>query len=200
MILCVASITMNASIVVMPIYLQDILGYSTTISAIILALGPFCVFLFVPVIGKLYNRINAKRLLYVLMLIGSVSMLIHHQMNLTTTAIYAAIAVLVRDLGVGSLSMPATNMGMQDLPLEMSSHASATSSWLRQCVVSLAIGLINTFLTMRTSFYMDSNVSITEQVLQYNTSYTMAMQDLFLIVIVVTIFGLFAISRMKYQR
>lgn len=199
-ILCVASITMNASIVVMPIYLQDILGYSTTISAIILALGPFCVFLFVPVIGKLYNRINAKRLLYVLMLIGSVSMLIHHQMNLTTTAIYAAIAVLVRDLGVGSLSMPATNMGMQDLPLEMSSHASATSSWLRQCVVSLAIGLINTFLTMRTSFYMDSNVSITEQVLQYNTSYTMAMQDLFLIVIVVTIFGLFAISRMKYQR
>ena len=200
LILCVAQIAMNASIVVMPIYLQNILGYSTTVSAIILALGPLCVFFFVPFIGKLYHRIHAKRLLYCLMIFGCCSMLVHRQLSLTSTALFAAIAVLIRDLGVGSLSMPATNMGMQGLPVELSSHASATSSWLRQCIVSLAIGLINTFLTFRTNFFCIKNASILDITLQYNTSYVMAMHDLFLIIIGVIIFGLFAISRMHYQK
>lgn len=199
-ILCIAQITMNASIVIMPIYLQDILGYSTTISAIILALGPLCIFFLVPIIGKLYDRINAKGLLYILILIGCVSMLIHRQLDLTTTAVFAAVAVLIRDLGVGAISMPVTNMGMQELPAEISSHASATSSWVRQCVVSLAIGLINTFLTIRTAYYTAQNAAITDSVLQYNTSYTMAMQDLFTVVTAITLFGLFAVSRMNYQR
>lgn len=199
-ILCVAQIVMNSSIVVMPIYLQDVLGYSTTIAAIILALGPLCVFFFVPVIGKLYDRINAKYLLYVLMAVGGAAMLIHRELDLTSTALFAAVAVLVRDMGVGSLSMPATNMGMQDLPAAVSSHASATSSWVRQCVVSLAIGLINTFLTMRTTSYMAQNASILDETLHYNTSYVMAMHDLFTVVLGVILFGLFAISRMKYKR
>lgn len=199
-ILCVAQITMNASIVVMPIYLQNVLGYSTTISAIILALGPLCVFFFVPIIGKLYDRIDAKKLIYVLMLVGTLSMVLHAQLSLTSVALYGAIVVLVRDLGVGSLSMPTTNMGMQGLPVELSSHASATSSWVRQCVVSLGIGLINTFLTMRTVTHMEENAGIADAALQYNTSYVAAMHDLFYVIILVTMFGLFAISRMKYER
>lgn len=199
-ILCMAQITMNASILVMPIYLQDVLGYSTTVSAIALALGPLCVFFFVPVIGKLYDRINAKVLLYVLFLIGAASMLYHSRLGLGGTALMVAIAVLIRDMGVGALSMPATNMGMQDIPIEVSSHASATSSWIRQCAVALAIGLINTFITMRTQTYMVMNEAITDATLRYNTSYVTAMHDLFLLVIGVTLFGLFAVSRMRYQR
>lgn len=199
-ILCLAQVTMNASILVMPIYLQDILGYSTTVSAIALALGPLCVFFFVPIIGKLYDRINAKALLYVFFLVGAASMFYHSQLGLGSTAFMVAIAVLVRDMGVGAMSMPATNMGMQDVPVEVSSHASATSSWIRQCVVALAIGLINTFITMRTQMYMVANESIADATLQYNTSYVMAMHDLFLLVIGVTIFGLFAVSRMQYKK
>ena len=199
-ILCLAHITMNASILVMSIYLQDILGYRTTVSAIALALGPMCVFFFVPVIGKLYDKINAKLLLYVLFLVGAASMVFHSSLGLGGTALMVAIAVLIRDMGVGAMSMPATNMGMQDIPVEVSSHASATNSWIRQCVVALAIGLINTFITMRTQFYMIANATIVDAQLQYNTSYVMAMHDLFLLVVGVTIFGLFAVSRMKYKK
>lgn len=199
-ILCLAQITMNASILVMPIYLQDILGYSTTVSAIALALGPICIFFLIPVIGKMYDRINAKLLLYILFLVGAASMLFHSQLGLNGTAFMVSIAVLIRDMGVGALSMPATNMGMQGMPVKVSSHASATNSWIRQCVVALAIGLINTFLTMRTQFYMTANTAIVDVQLQYNTSYVMAMHDLFLLVIGVTLFGLFAVSRMRYHQ
>lgn len=198
--LCVAQITMNASILVMPIYLQDILGYTTTVSAIILALGPFCVFLVVPIIGKLYDHLNAKILLYILFGIGCCAMLVHRQLDLTSTALFAAVAVLIRDLGVGAVSMPATNMGMHDLPVEVSNHASATNSWLRQCAVSLAIGLINTFITIRTNWHLSQTAHITDATLQYNTSYVMAMHDLFGVILLVTLFGIFAISRMHYQK
>ena len=200
MILCVAQIVMNASILVMPIYLQDILGYSTTVSAIALALGPFCVFLFVPIIGKLYDRINAQYLLYALFFVGACSMVVHMQLGLQGTAVLAAIAVLIRDMGVGAMSMPATNMGMQGLPVEISSHASATNSWVRQCVVSLAIGLINTFLAIRTEYYMGQNAATIDGQLQYHTSYIMAMHDLFFIILFVVLIGVFAVSRMDYVK
>ncbi len=199
-ILCIAQITMNASILVMPIYLQDVLGYSTIISAIILALGPLCVFLIVPIIGKLYDRIHAKFLLYVLFGIGCCSMLVHRQLDLKSAALSVAIAVLIRDLGVGAVSMPATNMGMVGLPVEISSHASAANSWLRQCAVALAIGLINTFITMRTELHLSANAYIADATLQYNTSFVMAMHDLFGIILLVTLFGIFAVSRMHYSR
>ena len=67
-------------------------------------------------------------------------------------------------------------------------------------MVALAIGLINTFITMRTQMYMVANEYIADATLQYNTSYVMAMHDLFLLVIGVTLFGLFAVSQMHYQR
>ncbi len=199
-LLCVAQITMNASILVMPIYLQDILGYSTTMAAVILALGPLCVFFFVPVIGQLYHRINAKMLLYILFSVGCFSMLVHRQLDLTSTALFAAIAVLIRDLGVGSVTMPATNMGMEGMPLNVSSHASATSSWIRQCVVSLAIGLINTLITARTQYHLEQQPITTNAELSYNASYILAMHDLFGIIIFVAFLGLFAVSRMNTQK
>lgn len=127
-------------------------------------------------------------------------MLVHRQLDLKSAALSVAIAVLIRDLGVGAVSMPATNMGMAGLPVEISSHASAANSWLRQCAVALAIGLINTFITMRTELHLSANAYITDATLQYDTSFVMAMHDLFSIILLVTLFGIFAVSRMHYSR
>ena len=91
-------------------------------------------------------------------------------------------------------------MGMEGMPLNVSSHASATSSWIRQCVVSLAIGLINTLITARTQYHLEQQPITTNAELSYNASYILAMHDLFGIIIFVAFLGLFAVSRMNTQK
>lgn len=197
-ILCSAQIVMNSSIVVMPLFLQDYLGYSTTASALILALGPLLIFLVVPFIGKYYHRLNGHYLLWGLMAIAAVAMWMHHQMNLTTSGMFVALAVMARDLGAGATSMPATNMGMADIPTKLINHASATSSWVRQCLVSLAIGLINTFLAVRSQVHLGQSGLITEQGQQL--SYVAAMQELYLLMLVVVVVGFIAVKMLPVRQ
>ena len=64
----------------------------------------------------------------------------------------------------------------------------------------LAIGLINTFITMRTELHLSANAYIADATLQYNTSFVMAMHDLFGIILLVTLFGIFAVSRMHIAK
>lgn len=149
-VLTIASVCMNLSIVVLPIYLQDIMGYSTTISALIMLPGPLMIFFLVPLIGKYYDRLNAKLLLICCLSVGIVSMLMLHSLTLTTAGLFVLFTVVVRDLGLASLSMPCTNLGMTVIPTAYTSHAAAVNSWVRQCGSSFAIGLINTFLVLRT--------------------------------------------------
>lgn len=196
-ILCSAQVLMNSSIVVMPIYLQDLLGYSTTAAALILAVGPLLIFLIVPFIGKYYHRLNAHYLLYGMMAIAGGAMWMHHQMNLSTAGLYVLLAIVVRDLGAGATSMPATNMGMVDIPEQLINHASAASSWVRQCVVSLAIGLINTFLALRTQFYLEQGAPGVQGI--YSESYVSAMQELYLVMFLVVAVGLAAVWLLPQQ-
>lgn len=110
-VLTIASVCMNLSIVVLPIYLQDIMGYSTTISALIMLPGPLMIFFLVPLIGKYYDRLNAKLLLICCLSVGIVSMLMLHSLTLTTAGLFVLFTVVVRDLGLASLSMPCIQSG-----------------------------------------------------------------------------------------
>lgn len=198
-IITVASACMNLSIVVLPIYLQDIMQYSTTVSALLMLPGPLIIFFMVPILGKFYDRFNPKVLLAALLTIGVIAMFMLRQLSLTTTALFVVLTVIARDMGFASVNMPATNVGMTVIPKAYTNHASAVSSWIRQCVISLWIGLINTFLALRTRYYL-SMAQGSNDVLLYNESYVHAMQDMASIGFVLVAVALFAVSRLKVTR
>lgn len=202
-VLTIASVCMNLSIVVLPIYLQDIMGYSTTISALIMLPGPLMIFFLVPLIGKYYDRLNAKLLLICCLSVGIVSMLMLHSLTLTTAGLFVLFTVVVRDLGLASLSMPCTNLGMTVIPTAYTSHAAAVNSWVRQCGSSFAIGLINTFLVLRTDQHIQKMTALdplTDTASVYNACYVLSINDLALIGIGFILFGIFAVTRIKASR
>lgn len=194
-LMCIGSIFINASNNVIPIFLQDIRGFSTTQAALMMLPAPLVIMFIVPLMGKHYDRIGPQKMLTAVLCVGIIACLANGMIGLESSVIFIVIALILRDMGAGTFNMPATNMGMQAVPVQYSTHAAAMTSWARQCVVSLAIGLVNTFQTARTRYYMDTATHGS-----YNQCYADAMSDLFHIIILCYLVGFVAVYFSKSRK
>ena len=194
-LMCIGSIFINASNNVIPIFLQDIRGFSTTQAALMMLPAPLVIMFIVPLMGKYYDRIGPQKMLTAVLCVGIIACLANGMIGLESSVIFIVIALILRDIGAGTFNMPATNMGMQAVPVQYSTHAAAMTSWARQCVVSLAIGLVNTFQTARTRYYMDTAAHGS-----YNQCYADAMSDLFHIIILCYLVGFVAVYFSKSRK
>ena len=194
-LMCIGSIFINASNNVIPIFLQDIRGFSTTQAALMMLPAPLVIMFIVPLMGKYYDRIGPQKMLTAVLCVGIIACLANGMIGLESSVIFIVIALILRDMGAGTFNMPATNMGMQAVPVQYSTHAAAMTSWARQCVVSLAIGLVNTFQTARTKYYVSTNVHG-----DYNHCYADAMSDLFHIIILCYLVGFVAVYFSKSRK
>ena len=194
-LMCIGSIFINASNNVIPIFLQDIRGFSTTQAALMMLPAPLVIMFIVPLMGKYYDRIGPQKMLTAVLCVGIIACLANGMIGLESSVIFIVIALILRDMGAGTFNMPATNMGMQAVPVQYSTHAAAMTSWARQCVVSLAIGLVNTFQTARTRYYMDTAAHGS-----YNQCYADAMSDLFHIIILCYLVGFGAVYFSKSRK
>ena len=194
-LMCIGSIFINASNNVIPIFLQDIRGFSTTQAALMMLPAPLVIMFIVPLMGKYYDRIGPQKMLTAVLCVGIIACLANGMIGLESSVIFIVIALILRDMGAGTFNMPATNMGMQAVPVQYSTHAAAMTSWARQCIVSLAIGLVNTFQTARTKYYVSTDVHG-----DYNHCYADAMSDLFHIIILCYLVGFVAVYFSKSRK
>lgn len=194
-LLCIGSIFINASNNVIPIFLQDIRGFSTTQAALMMLPAPLVIMFVVPLMGKYYDRIGPQKMLTAVLCVGIVACLANGMIGMESSVLFIVFALILRDMGAGTFNMPATNMGMQAIPAQYTTHAAAMTSWARQCVVSLAIGLVNTFQTARTKYYLETSTHG-----DYNMCYADAMSDLFHIIIVCYLIGFVAVYFSKSRK
>ncbi|MBQ3508645.1 MAG: DHA2 family efflux MFS transporter permease subunit [Peptococcaceae bacterium] len=197
-VLCVGSTLIHSSNNIIPVFLQDIRGFTTTKSALIFLPAPLTIMFIVPMLGKYYNRIGPQKMLYTILSCGIVACITLGMINLESSVFFIIIALILRDIGAGTLNMPATNMGMQSIPIEYITHAAAVTSWARQCVTSLSIGLAQTFQKSRTEYYMDEIHNVPNELL-YKMSYCSAMSDLFHLIILCFFTGILAVYFSKQK-
>lgn len=191
-VLCVGSTLIQTSNNIVPIFLQDIRGFTTTQSALILLPAPLTIMFIVPLLGKYYDRIGPQKMLYTILCCGVFACFVLGKINLESSVPFIILALILRDIGSGTLNMPATNMGMQTIPVQYTTHAAAVTSWARQCVTSLSIGLAQTFQKSRIEHYMNK-LDMAETDVLYKTSYCSAMSDLFHIIVLCFIIGILAV-------
>ncbi|MFR6292194.1 MAG: MFS transporter, partial [Peptococcaceae bacterium] len=198
-LLCVGSILINASNNILPVFLQNVRGLTTTQAALVMLPAPLILMFVVPLMGKYYDRIGPQPLLYAITAIGLIACLVLAQIDAGSAILFIVAALILRDIGSGSVNMPATNMGMQAIPTQYATHAAAVTSWIRQCVISLTIGLSNTFQTARTNHYMTVYADTAEP-LRYQLSYSHAMSELFYLLTICFVVGLIAVYFSKSRR
>ncbi|AGX42772.1 MDR family MFS transporter [Clostridium saccharobutylicum] len=187
----IVTIALYAGTLLTPLFLQNSQQLSTLETGIILLPPSLAMALMMPMVGTLYNRIDPRILIITgicFIALGSYKM---SNLTLMTSHSYIIFWMTIRYIGISFSTMPITNSGMVIIPKELSGHASSINNWLRQVSSSLAIGIFSSLLVTRTEYHANlfdsSNISYN---LIQQKSYTMGINDIYLLSTIIVLIGL----------
>jgi len=141
------------SIVLLPIFLQSIMGYTSSYAGLVLGPGGLATMLAMPFAGKLLNKVNPKRFLVVGIMICALSTYLMSRFNLTTDFWTFVWPRSILGLGMGLTFIPLTTMTLSHIPRENMTEATSLYNLLRNLGGSVGIAFTTTMLSRRAQFH-----------------------------------------------
>jgi EmrB/QacA subfamily drug resistance transporter len=176
---------MMGSSILLPLYVQNILGKSATISGLVALPGSLAMAIISPFAGKIFDKLGIKSLL----ICGSVCLIISNFLmgfiSLDTGVWVMAVLNIIRSIAIGCLMMPLVTWGAGSLDSTKTSHATALLTSLR--TISGAIGSA-VFVAIMTAVAESSKSNLGEkaQIHGFNVSaFAMAASSLALLAVAV---------------
>lgn len=144
------------SIVLLPIYLQTLMGYNATLAGLVLGPGGVATLLAMPVAGRLVTRMNPRALLFLGIAISSYSTYLMSQFNLAADFQTIIWPRVVLGVGMGFLFIPLTTLTMSGIRKEEMGNASSIYNLLRNLGGSFGVAFVTTMLARRAQFHQTS--------------------------------------------
>lgn len=159
------TMAMFGVIFIMPLFLQNLRGYSAMQTGIIMFPSAIAMGIMMPIGGKLGDKYGAKPLI----IIGSIGMAVTTYIlsgiNMDTSIEFITIMLVFRAAALGLSMMSASTEGMNSVPHHLISRASAINSTVRQVASSISI----TFLVgIMNSHQKISYARLSEQINNFN--------------------------------
>lgn len=137
--------------IVVPIYLQTMMGYSATTSGLVLLPGAIVMGAMGPIAGRLFDRHGPR----VLSLVGTgvlaATTLCFCFLGPDTGLVWLTILYTVRLFSLSLVNMPITTWGMNALPNDLVNHGTSVNNTLRQVAGSLGTAVIVSAMTVSTN-------------------------------------------------
>ncbi|WP_114602770.1 DHA2 family efflux MFS transporter permease subunit [Staphylococcus sp. EZ-P03] len=174
----IVMMSLYGGMLLLPIYLQDLRGFTAIDSGLLLLPGALMMGLLGPVAGKLYDMIGIKPL--AIFGIGVMTYATWELTHLTMDTPYGQIMgiYILRSFGMAFIMMPIMTAGMNALPARLISHGNALVNTLRQLAGSIGTAILVTVMTTQTTEHLNTfaqDLDKTNPALQDQMK-TMAMQ------------------------
>jgi len=159
-----------ASIVLLPIYLQTLMGYTAYLAGLVLGPGGIATMIALPIAGSLVNKMNPKFLLAFGLIVNAYATYLMSNFNLHAgfnTIIWPRI---VLGVGMGFFFIPLTTMTMSGIKREDMANASAIYNLLRNLGGSFGVAFVTTMLSRRSQFHQNHLV---ENLTPFDSAYQM---------------------------
>ena len=163
------------SIVTLPLFLQNLMGYTAFLAGIVLGPGGLLMLIFLPVAGKLSQKVDARFLLLTGLIISAGSLF---YMSGFTLGIDLGTAILGRNIqavGVAFFFVPLNYLSMAYVPREGMTNASALFNLLRNLGGSCGVAFITTLLARRAQFHQ---TRLAESLSPFDPAYVQALAQL----------------------
>lgn len=132
-------LVMMGSSIIMPLYVQSIMGCTATVSGLVTLPGSLAMAVVSPFAGKIYDKVGMK----ILFLTGAVCMLISNIgmgcISMHTPIWLPAVYHVIRCVSIGCLMMPIITWGTSGIDKRSTAHATALLTSLR--TIAGAIGM-----------------------------------------------------------
>ncbi|MBL0385231.1 multidrug efflux MFS transporter [Tumebacillus sp. ITR2] len=201
-ILCIITLTLYSGTYLTPLFLQNVLLASPLDTGLILLPGSLVMALMMPLVGRLYSKTGPMPLMItgiVLIAIGTWQMA---QLTPDTTRSYVVWWMVVRNLGISLSFMPSQTAAMEEIPRNVSGHASSITNWLRNMTGSFAIAMFTSMLgareTVHTADLTAQHAGTAKQIAIH--SFTLSMNDVYLLATFIALIGIPACFWVRKKR
>ena len=141
-------LVMMGSSVMMPLYVQSVMGYSAVISGLVTLPGSLATTLVSPFAGRFYDKMGIKKIFVAgaaILLISNIGMVF---LSLSTPLWVAAVLNVVRNVSIGSLMMPLLIWGTTKVEFKKVADASSLLTSFRTIAGSIGSALFVGIMTL----------------------------------------------------
>jgi DHA2 family multidrug resistance protein len=161
------------AIVLLPLYLQNLMGYTAFLAGVVLGPGGLIMLVILPIVGKLTNKIDARFILFVGLLISAYSLF---NMAGFTLGIDLGTAITARNIqavGIALFFVPLSYLTMAYIKKEAMNNASAIFNLLRNLGGSFGVAFVTTLLARRAQFHQ---ARLIENLTPYDLTYQTVLE------------------------
>ncbi|MBI5188415.1 MAG: DHA2 family efflux MFS transporter permease subunit [Nitrospirae bacterium] len=159
------------SIVLLPIYLQTLMGYTATLAGLVLGPGGVATMIAMPIAGRLITKINPKCILAFGIIVCAYSTHLMSGFNLHADFYSVAWPRIVLGIGMGFTVIPLMTLAFSSIKKEEMGNATAIFNLLRNLGGSFGVAFVTTMIARRAQFHQ---VHLVEHLTPFDTSYQLA--------------------------
>ncbi len=141
------------SIVLLPIFLQMLMGYTSYYAGLVLGPGGIATMLAMPIVGKFIGKVNPKRFLMAGITICSFSTYLMSNFTLESDFWTFVWPRVILGFGMGMTFIPLTTITLSHIPKEHMTEATSLYNLLRNLGGSVGIAFTTTMLSRRAQFH-----------------------------------------------
>ncbi|MCS7281282.1 MAG: DHA2 family efflux MFS transporter permease subunit [Desulfobacterota bacterium] len=163
------------TIILLPLYLQELLGYTAYLTGLVLGPGGVMSIVALWVAGKAVNRVNPLLIAIAGLLTNAFACYQMSKFNLYTDFVTLVIPRVVLGFGMGLVFIPLTIASISDVKKEEMGMATSVISFIRNIGGSFGTAFVSTFLSRKAQTYQ---TYLVENLTPYEVSYQLAFEKL----------------------
>jgi len=159
------TIGMLGVIFIVPIYAQNLLGYSPLMTGTLLMPMALVSAVLMPVSGRIYDKYGAFHVSLIGVAIAAITTYSLKSLSLDSSYGNIQMMLALRSLGFGLALMPIANTAMSAVPEALAATTSAVVNTVRQIASSIGIAIVSYVLVTKQTYHKD----ILEDFISYNS-------------------------------
>jgi DHA2 family multidrug resistance protein len=172
LLMFMVGVVLLGSTVLIPQYMQLIMGYSATQAGLVISPGGVLVMLLLPMVGILLGKFEARWLIGFGLAITSAALIHMTNFNNDMDFKYAMWARCFQAAGLAFLFVPINTAAYRFVPRDKNNAASGLINLARNVGGSVGISLVTTILSRRAQFHQ---ARLTEQTAAWNPAFNRAV-------------------------
>ncbi|MGE7624458.1 DHA2 family efflux MFS transporter permease subunit [Viridibacillus sp. NPDC096237] len=145
------SMAMFSGMIITPIYVQSVRGISPLDAGLLMLPGALVMGIMSPITGKLFDKFGPKALALIGLMITTLATFELTKLTADTSYGYLMFAYTIRMFGMSMVMMPIMTNGLNQLPMKMNPHGTATNNTLQQVSGAIGSAVLITIMTKHTA-------------------------------------------------
>ncbi|MFT8321312.1 MAG: MDR family MFS transporter [Bacillus sp. (in: firmicutes)] len=166
-----AQVALFGSMILVPLYLQQLRGYTALETGIILLPQALASGIFMPISGRLFDKVGARPLAFTGLGVISAGLFLLSRVDVDTSLAMIIVCLFMMGAGMGLTMMPVNTHVLNAAPRQLVSRVTPLTTAAQQVVVSFAVAGLTGYLTSHINTHMKDVAHGTSQIAAANAGF-----------------------------